>query len=473
MKAFQILALLLALTLCLCLSACKKGEGDESMTEPPLPETAAPIDDAQKKDYTSNPERVAQLEALSDSFVSVSVSPEADFRVVEQNGGVRITDYLGTAAEVRIPETINGLDVLSIADAAFAEKTELKKLYIPDSVTSIGVGILRGCTALEALRIPMVGNGSGSAFLGYFFGVDNQYIDNARDVPASLAYLELGETITELADYALFDCNDLVYLSMPDTLKTLGTYSLYNCSSLIALDVSSLTMLGDYAMDSCKSLTRLEFGDGLISMGKGALHACNGLRRLTLPFAGGSASENTYLGYVFGAEVPDFSKGFYPQYLTEVTLTSSCTSLGNYAFFECESLERLHLNEGVTSFGVRAFAGCIRLRTLSLPDSLGVIRESAFVGCLSLSELIFQDTSKLESIGVNAFYSCEGLQKVVLPASLKALPASAFADCFSLSAIDLGGVESVGSHAFHRCYSLKSLQSLPNTIFVDGKPVME
>ena len=218
-----------------------------------------------------------------------------------------------------------------------------------------------------------------------------------------------------------------------------------------------------------KQSSQTQFGKSLTSIGIGALEGCIGLRSLTLPFVGGTATENTYLGYLFGATVPDFSGGFYPPYLTRVTLLDGAPAIGDYAFYECDSLVSLTLPEGMTSIGVRAFSACVRLSAIDLPNSLTSIGDNAFFGCLSLARVgLDANASRLTALGVNAFYGCDALESVVLPTGLTTLPASCFAGCVSLATVDLGGVMQVGKNAFYQCTRLTHLKARDGIVLDDG-----
>ena len=453
--------------LCGMLSSCRSDA--DNVTDGLLTETApAPISPDNQKDYTDDPETLGMIAAYRATFSDMAESAAEDFETVDNADGVTVTAYRGSAKQVRVPARINEKAVTEIAAAAFADNVTMMSLYLPDSVLRIGVGILSKSTPLVALRTPSLGSSADQAqFLGYLFGAAT-YADNAIHIPASLKYLELGGKMTALADYALFDCVHLVCLTLPDTVKHIGSYAMYRCTGLVAVNTSEIVTLADHAMTSCSSLTFLEFGSGLTSVGIGAFEGCMGLRRMILPFVGGSATENTYLGYIFGAEVPDFSEGYYPPYLVEVTLLSGCVALGNYAFFECTSLTNVTLPDGLTTVGVRAFSGCSRLEGIALPDSVTTVRESAFYGCRNLGRLEFGEQSTLTAFGINAFQSCSALTSVKLPALLSLLPASAFADCTALQTLDLGGVVSVGKNAFHNCNALTSVTAASKVEFEKG-----
>ena len=462
------------------LLSCKK---DDPTPEIYTPETVEPYDDGLLTDYTDDAEKLAYIEGLQNTFAALAPTDAASFTVTETETGVAVTGYVGSASEVRIPSEIDGKAVVKIADGAFSGNGVITRLYIPDSVTSIGTNILKGATALRALRTPLLGaDANGAQYLGYLFG-GAKHENNAVSVPTTLEYLEIGGPAQHLADFALFECDDLICVTLPESMKVLGAYSVYGCRKLTAINVDHLTAVEEHALDACSSLTRLDFGASLTSVGRGALEGCIGLRRLQLPFVGGTATENTYLGYIFGAAVPDFSGGYYPPYLNDVTLLDGCTLIGDYAFYECASLKFVSIPEGVASIGVRAFSGCVRMTAVWLPNSVATIRENAFFGCLSMEQVHVGVTlsamaadgeqqsanaSSLTSIGVNAFYNCGALQSIELPKSLTALPASCFAGCASLVAIDLGGVTQVGKNAFLHCNSLRLVTALPNVTFEDG-----
>ena len=318
---------------------------------------------------------------------------------------------------------------------------------------------MAGCEALECLRTPLLGASKKDAqYLGYLFGA-KEHVDNAIHVPASLKYLELGGAMERLTDYALFEAIHLVCLTLPEEMTQLGSYSMYRCTDLIAVNLTGIEVVADHAMSGCGSLTLIELGESLTSVGIGALEGCVGLRRLILPFVGETSAKNTYLGYLFGAAVPDFSEGHYPPYLVEVKLLNGCTEIGDFAFYECASLTRIRLPEGVESIGVRAFSGCGRLEAVKLPDTLTTIRESAFYACRSLQKVEIGDGSTLSVLSINAFYACDALQSIKLPTSLTQIPASCFADCKALQSILLGGVQTVGKNAFRGCDALAKAES--------------
>ena len=69
-----------------------------------------------------------------------------------------VTDYTGTAAEVYVPATHEGLPVTTIRHYgdgdAFAYCKQLTSVTLPDSITSIGGGAFLACSQLTSVKLP-------------------------------------------------------------------------------------------------------------------------------------------------------------------------------------------------------------------------------------------------------------------------------------------------------------------------------
>ncbi len=165
------------------------------------------------------------------------------------------------------------------------------------------------------------------------------------------------------------------------------------------------------------------------------------------------------------------------------------TSIGMYAFYNCDSLTSVAIGNGVTSIGGMAFVGCTSLERLTVAPgnpvyhsagnciietetgtliqgcnnsviptdgSVTSIGGMAFVGCTSLTSVTIPDS--VTSIGYAAFYNCNSLTSIVIPDSVTSIGYAAFYNCTSLTFVALGnGVTSIGSSAFYWCYALEAV----------------
>ncbi len=150
------------------------------------------------------------------------------------------------------------------------------------------------------------------------------------------------------------------------------------------------------------------------------------------------------------------------EHIKKIEIIDEITSLGDWAFSGCSSLQSITLPNSVTSLGLRAFEGCSSLKSITLPNSVTSLGLRAFSGCSSLQSITLPNS--VTSLGSWAFYGCSSLKSITLPNSVTSLGGWAFEDCINLQSITLpNSVTSLGSWAFYGCSSLKSI-TLPNSV---------
>ena len=88
----------------------------------------------------------------------------------------------------------------------------------------------------------------------------------------------------------------------------------------------------------------------------------------------------------------------------------SVTSIGNYAFFWCDSLTSISIPDSVTSIGDEVFYGCESLTSITIGNSVKSIGDWAFKNCSSLTSISIPDS--VTSIGYGAFEGCKSLTSI-------------------------------------------------------------
>jgi hypothetical protein len=164
-------------------------------------------------------------------------------------------------------------------------------------------------------------------------------------------------------------------------------------------------------------------------------------------------SENEYTVTSIG------EKAFYRcESLTSIELPQSVTTNGDYAFYDCKSLKGIELPQSLTTIGEGVFAYCTSLTDIELPASLTTISDYAFYDCESLTSI--ELPASVTTIGEAVFAYCPLLANIKLSASLKSIEYAAFAYCESLTNIELpASLISIGDYAFYECSSLKTVIS--------------
>ena len=186
--------------------------------------------------------------------------------------------------------------------------------------------------------------------------------------------------------------------------------------------------------------------------------------------------------------------------LTSVTIPSSVTSIGHNAFSRCSGLTSVTIPEGVTSIGDMAFSGCSGLMSLTIPEGVTSIGSHAFIDCSGLTSIIVEDgntvydsrdncnaiirtadntliagcmntiiPSSVTSIDSDAFYGCSGLTSVTIPSGVTSIADGVFCGCSGLTSLTIpSGVTSIGSEAFYSCSGLTSV-TIPSSVTSIGR----
>ncbi len=186
---------------------------------------------------------------------------------------------------------------------------------------------------------------------------------------------------------------------------------------------------------------------------------------------------------------------FFNCEVTEVFLPNSITKIENGAFHDCNYLTKVDIPNSITSIGDFTFEDCRQLTSMNIGDSVSIIGDRAFNHCPNLSIItVNSNNPKYDSrnncnaiietssntliagckntiipnsvtcIGIFAFCESSLLTEIDIPNSVTSIGDAAFYDCTSLTAINLGdSVTSIGENAFSWCTSLSSI-NIPNSV---------
>ncbi len=172
------------------------------------------------------------------------------------------------------------------------------------------------------------------------------------------------------------------------------------------------------------------------------------------------------------------------------------TSIGSYAFADCESLTSITIPDGITSIGMGAFENCSSLTSITIPNSVTSIGDSAFYGTgyfineqnwengiLYIGNYLIKAKTDLTGaydikqntrlIVEKAFYNCSGLTSITIPNSVTAIDVSTFLGCTSLTSVSIpDSVTAIGVSAFLGCTSLTTV-TLPDSVTSIGSSAFE
>lgn len=181
------------------------------------------------------------------TFVSISANAAGDYAYSQlDDGTIQIDGYSGSDSALVIPSKIEERTVTSIGNSAFANKSSIKSVTIPDTVTHIGVSAF----SYSAYYNDKSNWESGVLYIGKFL-IDTKSSDIAKDYTVK-------DGTTVIADQA-FSYTKIETVSLPKTLVTVGTQAFRYCSSLKNVTIpEKVTFIGKNVFDSCKVLTEIK-----------------------------------------------------------------------------------------------------------------------------------------------------------------------------------------------------------------------
>ena len=156
--------------------------------------------------------------------------------------------------------------VTEIGDSAFANKSELTSIEIPNSVTFIGDRAFSQCTLLTSIEIP-----NSVTFIG----------DRAFNNCSSLTSVNIPfGSITSIEANTFARCFLLQQVDIPSTVKSIGRGAFRECTSLKNINMvdGGVTSIGEEAFSKCTSLTSVVIPSSVKSIGERVFFACTSLR---------------------------------------------------------------------------------------------------------------------------------------------------------------------------------------------------
>ena len=118
----------------------------------------------------------------------------------------------------------------------------------------------------------------------------------------------------------------------------------------------------------------------------------------TLTIAGGG----TIKTYEYTSDIPWYD---FREKIISLTIAEGITSISDYCFFYCDSLENATLPDTLVSIGNSSFSECSALEEITFPESLASIGENAFSYCSALKKITVQNPETAFSEKAIGYYS--------------------------------------------------------------------
>ncbi len=436
--------------------------------------------------------------------------------------------------EINLPEGVEALGA-----AVFAADSVLERISLPESLKSVGTNLLYNTAIHEAAEE---------------FVYADKWLVGYKGEKANLTNINtdtLKPDTVGIASYVFSGCEGLLKIELAPSVKYINSYAFRSCPALWAITLGGVEELGSNAFTECMALKSVNLGTKLKKIGAYAFYKCESLQNPLTNFIpasvesiGNGAFEDTALwkepdatGVIYaGNWVVGYGSRLHAEinlrnpYAPEANPTSAelkvgiadlafmqdakliqsgfsvgprtvlgmenIAHMGIGAFYNCNMLTNVVLNNSIKEVPAFAFYGCSMLGSVNIPTQLTSIGRSAFYNCSALKQVVHDnDTafvgldlshsrvtevsdyafygsgirqaklgSRLESLGRSAFYQCKALEEISIPDGVKEIKPHTFHGCSRLKSVQIGsGVEKIGDYAFVNCGTLKSV-NLPETV---------
>lgn len=447
---------------------------------------------------------------------------ENTFRYVQTDGGIILTEYVGTAPRVDIPASIDGQNVLEIRENCFkdtsvtllGDKGSLAEAYAnaqglnfekktytlrfetnggtkaADQTLSAGDEFvlpatirtgydLKGWYTDEILTdVWAEGNTMPSHDLTLYARwrcVD----DSAPIVPFTFDEVEdgltitgftgdfslveipetiNGQTVTRIADYAFAGNSYIQEVQLPQTVTSIGENAFAD-TPLYSITMGNVETIGAHAFEGCASLAEVSLPDTLKLIGAYAFQDCTALLNIALPNSITTLEEGLFEGCTW---------------LTSVSLPDELESICSGAFRACAHIGNIHLGTNVNEIAQNVFDGCSALTAFTVED--GNMYYKAVDGVLfnkAGTQLVLYPVGKADS----AYTIPEGVTTLADGAMRKSrlITLRLNSELSTIGAGSLNGsalletivfntnLTDIGANAFDGCISLKEV-TLPDSV---------
>ena len=376
-----------------------------------------------------------------------------------------ITGYSGNATALYIPGEIDGHEVVAIGDRAFENRTDLRTVMIPDSVTEIEAYSFNNCTNLSNVTLSKSLKYMGGRAFGSCEKITQIEIPKSLDNCGNSGYasyhgpfgacsglkkITFEEGATEVSNGLFRGCTGLEEINIPDGVTKIESSSFEDCINLVSVNISdSVIKIENETFAGCEKIESINIPDSVTEIGESTFANCSKLSNVKL-------SKN--LEYMGGRAFGSCEK------ITQIEIPKSLDNCGNsgYAsyhgpFGACSGLKKITFEEGTTEISSGLFRGCTGLEEINIPNSVTEIESSSFEDCINLVSVNIPDS--VIKIGNEAFAGCKKIESINIPDSVTEIGGSTFANCSKLSNVKLSkNLEYMGGRAFGSCEKITQIE---------------
>ncbi len=334
--------------------------------------------------------------------------------------------YCSKLAGIDLPEGL-----LTIGERAFYH-CNLTSITVPSTVTSVSNAAFKENPTTTVVWKPVtctVGSDDKAPFYSTSSKITSfTFADGVQIVPAyicknmsKLDTIVLPPSVNRLGQNAFMYCTSLKSINLPVTQKTLPVGIFEGCTALETIVLpATLTTISTDVFYGCTNLSNVNLHEGLQTIGERAFYNCK-LTDITIPstvtsigngaFKGNPTVSVTWLPKTCTTGTDD-SAPFYStsSKIISFTFGDSVQIIPAYLCKNMSKLEAVVIPASVTNIYRNAFMYCTALQSFTFPEGLVTVATSVLEGCTGLKKVVIPES--VTTINQDAFYGCSGLQEI-------------------------------------------------------------
>lgn len=195
---------------------------------------------------------------------------EGGFSFSYDQGNYTMYQYDGTAEDVIIPATYDGLPVTAIDGAVFFynnwDSFAPKSVTIPESVVAIDSFAFSGINSLKNFYVHE-NNPAYTSEDGIIYSKDKSKLLSCPSGKEGV--LDIPEGLTEIGDYSVYYAGNITEVTIPEGVSRIGEGAFGDCSSLTKVQLpESLKSIESFAFYNDNNLTEIYIPQGVTEIGE-------------------------------------------------------------------------------------------------------------------------------------------------------------------------------------------------------------
>lgn len=279
--------------------------------------------------------------------------------------------------KIRIPASVKKIDYNAYQAGDYHERFDIGKDIVISGADLDGESVVNLCNRTNlstweniAKQVPSI-----KVENGMYISKDNVLIG----YEGKSEKLVVPEGITTIANNVIKgegynpDSKIAKEIVIPDTVKVIEDRAFFSRYNLEKVTLpKNLTEIGDYAFFEC-NIKEIEIPNTITKWGKNVFSSC-ALEKVTIP---------TNI-----KEIPEgMFEGCYK--LKNIVIPDNVEKINEGAFWNCRNLESVTIGKNVKSIGKYAFQNT-KLTTITIPSNVQKIDFNAFCGCDSLEKFVIE-----------------------------------------------------------------------------------